>query len=186
MIEELSIPGLWIIENHAFPDSRGEFSEWFRSSELTTILRGNIWTQGNSSRSHKDAIRGIHYSLGDVPQFKLVKCSRGAILDIIVDLRIDSMNFGQVLSIELNEQDSKSVLISPGLGHGFISKESNTIVNYLLTSEYHPESENTVNFKKLCSNFLQEETEYFLSEKDESAKTLEEMRDLGLLPVKFY
>jgi dTDP-4-dehydrorhamnose 3,5-epimerase len=142
----LAIAGAWVIESPAYPDDRGMFREWFK---LETLKENGVpefeVRQANTSISKKGVIRGIHYSSEIDGQAKLVTCTSGSVLDVIVDLRPESETFGDHLEIELSENLGKCVFISSGLGHGFQALEENSVVTYLLDKEYSPNNEFGVN-----------------------------------------
>ena len=138
----LGIQGAWLAESKAWPDSRGHLREWFKQKDV--LLQTGIdfkVQQANISLSRKGVIRGIHYSTALEGQSKWVTCVSGVILDVIVDLRPSSQTFGRYVSVELRAQEGRSVLIEGGLGHGFISMEDNSVVAYLLSSEFNPKYE---------------------------------------------
>jgi dTDP-4-dehydrorhamnose 3,5-epimerase len=119
-IEELSIEGAWRIVSPQFGDPRGLFMEWYRHDHLAEAVGHPLdLRQANLSVSAKDVVRGIHFA--DVPpgQAKYVTCVRGAVLDVIVDLRVGSPSFGTWEFVRLDETDRHGVYLAEGLGHGF-------------------------------------------------------------------
>ena len=94
--------------------------------------------QANVSLSKRGVIRGIHYSRAPEGQAKWVTCVAGAIMDVVIDIRPTSQTFGKHVSVELNAQEGKSVLIESGLGHGFVAMEDNSVVAYILSSKFNP------------------------------------------------
>ena len=142
----LAIVGAWIIQSPTYPDDRGMFREWFKSE----LLEENgvpplVVRQANTSISRKGVIRGIHYSAKINGQAKLVTCTAGSVLDVIVDLRPGSKTYGDHLEIELSANVGKSIYISSGLGHGFQALENNSVLTYLLDKQYSPDEEYGVN-----------------------------------------
>jgi dTDP-4-dehydrorhamnose 3,5-epimerase len=142
----LAIAGAWVIELPVYPDDRGMFREWFKPETLKEngVPEFEV-RQANTSISKKGVIRGIHYSSEINGQAKLVTCTSGSVLDVIVDLRPKSETFGNHLEIELSENLGKCVFISRGLGHGFQALEENSAVTYLLDKEYSPDNEFGIN-----------------------------------------
>jgi dTDP-4-dehydrorhamnose 3,5-epimerase len=140
--KQLGIQGAWLAESPVWDDNRGFFREWFKHEEVFA-LTGLDFTvkQANFSLSNQGVIRGIHYSLIPGGQAKWVTCVSGSVLDVVVDLRIDSPTFKKVEYVDLQQGDGKAVLVGPGLGHGFYSKENGSGVSYLLNSPYNPEYE---------------------------------------------
>jgi dTDP-4-dehydrorhamnose 3,5-epimerase len=142
----LKIEGSWVFTPKKFPDERGSFHEVFKLSSLAETLGfGFEVKQVNQSVSKAGAIRGIHWA--DVPpgQAKYVFCSKGAIWDIVVDIRVGSSTFGSWDGAELNAENGKGVLLREGLGHVFMSLEDDTVVNYLCSEPYSPTTEHGIN-----------------------------------------
>lgn len=127
-------------------DSRGSFREWFRFDKFNeeTGLNFNV-VQSNCSNSQKNVMRGIHYSSALSGQDKWVTCLKGSILDVIVDLRVSSKNFGKNVLINLNADVGNSIYIPAGFGHGFLSLENDTITVYNLSKKYEPKNEYAIN-----------------------------------------
>ena len=143
--EEMKIKGAWVHTPVRHPDNRGHFEEQFKLSLIEQGL-GRTFTvkQVNQSVSNKGVIRGIHCTDSPEGQAKYVSCPKGAIWDVVVDLRKDSPTYGQWDAVEINEENGKSVFISEGLGHAFLSLADGSVVNYLCSSEYNPEADKTV------------------------------------------
>ena len=145
-IEELGIQGLWLLTSPVHVDERGIFREWFRANDIEKKLGRKFETQqANISSSSRNVIRGIHYSLGEHGQGKLITCVSGAIWDVVVDLRSDSPSFKQWIGTTLDSGTGQALLISEGLGHGFLSLADDTLVSYLMTSPYSPNEEHGIN-----------------------------------------
>lgn len=145
-LSPLSIAGAWLFTSDTHNDSRGFFREWFKSEEfeLTTGKRFEI-AQANLSLSNRGVVRGIHFSTAPLGQAKWVTCAYGSLLDIVVDIRPESPTFKRWEAVELSARNGKSIFISEGLGHAFISLEDNSVVTYLLSTPYDPEYEKTIN-----------------------------------------
>jgi dTDP-4-dehydrorhamnose 3,5-epimerase len=142
----LGIEGAWLAESPLWNDDRGHFREWFKYEEILSKTGIDFSVQqANVSHSRRGVIRGIHYSLAPDGQAKWVTCVAGNILDVVVDVRPESPTFKRWTSVELSGDSDKAVLIGKGLGHGFISLESNSIVSYLLSSKYSPQNEFSIN-----------------------------------------
>ena len=169
-VTPLAIVGAWVIDSPVFPDDRGIFREWFKSE----VLKGNgvppfEVRQANTSISKKGVIRGIHYSPEINGQTKLVTCTSGSVLDVIVDLRPESITYGDHLEVELSESLGKCVYISSGLGHGFQALEDNSVVTYLLDKEYSPNNEFGINPVDLNLNIKWPLLDFHISEKDRTS-----------------
>ena len=186
----LGIKGAWLAESEVWNDERGFFREWFKNSEILSTTGLNFLVkQANFSTSQKGVIRGIHFSLTPHEQAKWITCVSGAIVDVIVDIRPESPTFKKVEYVELKPGDGKSVLISHGLGHGFISIENGSGVSYLLNAPYNPDLELGINplDQELSVNwgkFSSDQPFYVVSESDQRAPSLKELLDTGRLPNK--
>ena len=168
--QEMKIKGAWIHTPIRHNDERGHFEEQFKISQLESEL-GRSFTvkQVNQSVSNKGVIRGIHYTASPEGQAKYVSCPKGAIWDVVVDLRKDSPTYGQWDAVEISARNGLSVFISEGLGHAFLSLENGSVVNYLCTSEYAPELDRAINpfSEKLAITFSNVgAASFLLSEKD--------------------
>lgn len=139
-IRELAIQGAWEFTPRQFGDDRGVFLEWFKESEFTAATGIPLTLkQANCSVSAAGVLRGIHYTDTPPGQAKYVTCVKGAFLDVIVDLRVDSPTFGTWDSVLIDDVDRRAVYLSEGLGHAILSLEDGSTVMYLCSIEYTPE-----------------------------------------------
>ena len=187
-ITPLSIQGAWVTESSLWPDERGFFREWFKHEEILkeTGIDFSV-QQANFSLSKKGVIRGIHYSLAPAGQAKWVTCVSGSILDVIVDIRPESPTFKKVEYINLEPDNGKSVLIGPGLGHGFISQKVDSGIAYLLSSPYSPNFEYDIYpfDEDLAINWhhpVEKTSIFILSKNDKNAPSIASRQALGTLP----
>ena len=141
---ELSIEGAYLATHKVFPDERGLFREWFKAEEISSIDETFSVQQANYSKSKQWVIRGIHYSLAPQGQSKVVTCVSGSIIDVLVDLRLNSPSYLKVEYIELKEDSGSVVYIPSGVGHGFIVESDFASVVYLTSSGYSPEYEKAI------------------------------------------
>jgi dTDP-4-dehydrorhamnose 3,5-epimerase len=184
----LGIQGAWVAESPVWDDNRGFFREWFKFDEVFALTGLDFSVkQANFSLSNQGVIRGIHYSLIPGGQAKWVTCVSGSVLDVVVDLRIDSPTFKKVEYVDLQQGDGKVVLVGPGLGHGFYSKENGSGVSYLLNSPYNPEYEYEIspNDPELgikWSPGAQKDAGHVISNKDLWAPSLEKRAEQKKLP----
>ena len=166
-VSPLAIAGAWILESPLYPDERGIFREWFK---LEALKENGIPAfevrQANTSISKKGVIRGIHYSPEINGQTKLVTCTSGSVLDVIVDLRPESKTYGDHLKLELSENLGKCVYVSKGIGHGFQALEDHSVVTYLLDKEYEPNNEFGINPVDPNLNIIWPLLDFHISEKD--------------------
>jgi dTDP-4-dehydrorhamnose 3,5-epimerase len=133
-IRELSLPGVLRIESKVYRDPRGYFFESYRADELAAA-GVPPFVQDNQSFSTRGTLRGLHYQLAR-PQGKLVRVLRGAILDVVVDIRVGSPTFGRWLSEELTADNSRQVYVPPGYAHGFLVVDEIAEVFYKCTDYY--------------------------------------------------
>jgi len=185
---ELSIKGAWVAESEIHSDNRGNFSEWFKKSKIKSITGFEFEAaQANISTSKNGTLRGIHYSLAESGQAKWVTCISGSVLDAIVDIREESPTFGKFETIKLEPSLGRSVLIAPGLGHGFLAQEDLTTIAYLLSSPFSPSDEYGINplDKEIGINWGREMNSLTLSDKDRNSPSLESQKISKKLP-KFY
>jgi len=175
---ETAVAGVWVHSPTQHRDKRGVFEEQFKGSAISSALgRDFEVAQVNKSVSNKGVLRGIHWTQSAKGQAKYVSCVKGLVWDVYVDLRSDSKTFGRWGSEYLSLDNGKSIFISEGIGHAFLSLEDQTVVNYLCTSEYDPLSDRTLNpmDSDLSIPFLSVAAEHgihelILSDKDRNAE----------------
>jgi dTDP-4-dehydrorhamnose 3,5-epimerase len=145
LIEETKIPGAFAVTPQQHRDDRGVFLEWFRGDRFVEQT-GHRFTlaQANCSVSSAGTLRGIHFAELPPSQAKYVTCPSGAILDVVVDLRLGSPTFGQWDAVVLDDADRKALYLSEGLGHAFMALADDTVVNYLCSAPYAPGREHGV------------------------------------------
>ncbi len=141
----LAVGGAWELTPVQHRDARGLFFEAFRASALAVLTGRELEVaQVNTSVSGAGVVRGIHVT--DVPpgQAKYVTCTRGAVLDVVVDVRVGSPTFGTWDAVRLDDVDRRAVFLSEGLGHGFCALTEEATVTYLCSTGYAPEHERAV------------------------------------------
>lgn len=143
MILENEFYGVKIITPQIFSDERGYFTEVYRETNLLDISNGERFVQENQSRSKQGVIRGLHYQTRR-PQGKLLRVVRGAILDVIVDLRLTSETFGRHFSVRLDDESQKQLFVPKGFAHGFSVLSESADVVYKCTDYYDPGFEETL------------------------------------------
>jgi dTDP-4-dehydrorhamnose 3,5-epimerase len=184
-LTQLGIEGVWLAESPVWSDDRGFFREWFKSEDIKNETGRDFGIeQANISLSSRGTLRGIHYSIAPRGQAKWITCVAGSIKDVILDIRPDSKSFGQWIEVELRGDSGKAVLISEGLGHGFLALEDNTAVAYLVSTPFSPTHEYEINplDEKIAINWGMEISELKISDKDKDAPTLSERLAEGKLP----
>jgi dTDP-4-dehydrorhamnose 3,5-epimerase len=181
----LGIDGAWLAESPVWSDDRGFFREWFKSEDIKNETGRDFGIQqANISLSSRGTLRGIHYSNAPRGQAKWITCVAGSIKDVIVDIRPDSKSFGQWIEVELRGDSGNAVLISEGLGHGFLALQDNTTVAYLVSTPFSPTHEYEINplDEKIAINWGMEISELKISDKDMNAPTLSVRLNQKLLP----
>jgi dTDP-4-dehydrorhamnose 3,5-epimerase len=184
-LQELSIVGAYLITHSVFHDERGLFREWYKSEEIMSINKDFLIQQANFSRSEKFVIRGIHYSLAPDGQVKVVTCTSGVIVDVLIDIRLNSPTYLQVEYIELSEESGRVIYIPSGVGHGFIVQSDSASVAYLTSSKFAPEYEKAVylNDPELGIIWpIPVGENIIISKADTEAPTLAQAKEFGLLP----
>ncbi len=134
------IPGLIVVEGRSFPDERGFFMESYRAMDLPGDQIPPL-VQDNLSRSHKGVIRGLHYQKEPSAIGKLIRCVRGKIFDVAVDIRKGSRTFGKWAAIELTEQGNKMFWVPAGFAHGFQALSDEADVLYKQTGYWAPDDD---------------------------------------------
>ena len=187
---ELAVPGAWEITPVQHGDPRGVFLEYFKSAPFGEAV-GHAFDlqQANCSVSAAGVLRGVHFA--DVPpgQAKYVTCAKGAVLDVVVDIRVGSPTFGQWDSVLLDDTDRRAIYLGEGLGHAFISLEDDSTVLYLCSTGYAPGREHGIHPLDPALGITWPTTARDgspltpqLSDKDAAAPTLAEAQAAGLLP----
>jgi 5-epimerase len=184
-IRELGISGAFEFTPRTFPDDRGMFVSPYQSDALFEAIGHRMEVaQTNHSVSRRGTIRGVHFS--DVPpsQSKYVYCPRGALLDVVIDIRVDSPTFGLWDAVRLDPVDCRAVYVPEGVGHAFIALEEDTAMNYLCSTTYNPAAEHGINPMDPALDLpWPAEIEPLLSPKDLAAPSLHEALASGLLPL---
>lgn len=171
------IPDIIIIEPHVFKDERGYFFESFKQNELNEFLGYEVnFCQENESKSTYGALRGLHYQEPPFAQAKLVRVIQGSVLDVVVDIRKNSITFGKHFEIELNEENKKQLFIPNGFAHGFVTLSETAIFSYKVDNYYNKEFEKGLAFNDsaLGINWRLNQNQLKISFKDRSQRSLKE------------
>lgn len=138
-VVDIQVPGAFVFTPRPFRDERGAFAEGFRS-DLVEAVTGRPFrpAQINYSVSRRNTLRGIHGVAVPPGQAKYVTCVRGALRDIVVDLRVGSPTFGEHHVTELDAKSGRSVYVPDGVGHGFLALTDDTCISYVLSTVYVP------------------------------------------------
>lgn len=183
-ISELGIPGALRVAPRHHSDERGLFLEWYRPDLIAEALGHPAapMVQGNLSTSERGTIRGIHFAEVPYGQAKYVTCVRGAVLDVVVDLRVGSPMFGRWAAVELDDIRREAVYVPEGLGHGFFALTETATVSYLVSRPFEPEREHCVNAFDAELALPWPSRKAIRSERDRSAPSLSDLLHRGMLP----
>jgi dTDP-4-dehydrorhamnose 3,5-epimerase len=181
---ELAVPGAWEITPTVHSDQRGVFLEAFTDREFTAMTGHRFDVrQVNTSVSAAGVLRGLHFAQLPPSQAKYVTCLRGSVLDVVVDVRVGSPEFGRWDSVLLDDRDHRSVYVSEGLAHGFLALQDVSTVSYMCSVGYDPQREHTINPGDPEIGIDWPIADPTLSPRDAAAATLAEVRAAGLLPT---
>lgn len=170
------LEGVYILIPKVFGDHRGFFMEsWSRRTMEEAGLFYDFVQDNHSLSTVKGTLRGIHFQKGDKAQAKLVRCARGAVLDVAVDLRHDSPTYKQWVGVELSEENKKQLLIPRGFGHGFVTLTDHVEFLYKADNYYAPEADGGIRWNDPDIGVDWGISEPILSEKDMKNPFLKEI-----------
>ena len=147
---ETAIEGLKILEVDVHRDVRGYFAETYNAGRYAAAGISAVFVQDNESLSQKGVLRGLHWQAAPWTQAKLVRVIRGAVLDVVVDIRKGSATYGRHVAVELTGENGRQFYVPRGFAHGFVVLEDNTLFSYKCDNLYHPESERGLKFDDLA------------------------------------
>jgi dTDP-4-dehydrorhamnose 3,5-epimerase len=173
-IVETKLPGVIVIESDFFRDERGFFIESYHRRRYAEHGIACEFVQDNHSRSSANVLRGIHYQDLTAPQDKLVRCTVGQILDVVVDLRVDSPTFGKWDAVELSEENMLQIFVPVGFGHGFLTLSEFAEVQYKCSGYYTPAAEGNVRWDDPDLAIDWPVREPVISNRDRAARSLKE------------
>lgn len=139
-----AIGGVVIIEPRIFEDARGYFFESFSQREFEDKVGRVNFVQDNESKSSYGVMRGLHFQRPPFTQSKLVRCVKGAVLDVAVDIRKGSPSYGQHVAVELTEDNHRQFFIPKGFAHGFVVLSETAVFQYKCDEFYHPEADDGI------------------------------------------
>jgi len=177
---DTGISGVKIIEPEVYTDSRGYFMETFRQHDFERHVGKIDFVQENESHSTYGVIRGLHFQRMPYAQSKLVRCTLGRVLDIAVDIRLDSPTFGQNISVELSAENRRQLFLPRGMAHGFAVLSEEATFVYKCDAYYNPASEAGINpfDPKLAIDWPIDRDKAILSDKDTSRPDLTDIMEL--------
>jgi len=168
-IEKTKLEGCYIFTPTCFKDERGYFYESFNFKTLNSLVDCEVnFVQDNISFSNYGVLRGLHYQTGRNAQAKLVSVLQGKVLDVAVDIRLNSPTFGQYISVELSSENRRQLFVPRGFAHGFVVLSESAKFFYKVDNYYSPESEAGILFndKELAINWQVDSKDLFLNKKD--------------------
>ncbi|MAY84838.1 MAG: dTDP-4-dehydrorhamnose 3,5-epimerase [Flavobacteriales bacterium] len=168
-ILETGFKGLLIIKPKVFKDDRGFFFESYNREKMKEIGFDETFVQDNLSKSQKGVLRGMHFQKPPYAQGKLIQVIKGAVLDVVVDIRKNSETYGQHFSIEIDDKDKNQLYVPEGFAHGFLTLEDNTIFSYKCTNNYNKEAEGALMWNDPDLNISWPIENPIISEKDQVA-----------------
>jgi dTDP-4-dehydrorhamnose 3,5-epimerase len=184
-LRELSIPDAYELTPIVHRDDRGSFTEMYRFDALEAVIGHRFeLRQGNLSTSARGAVRGVHYALVPPSQAKFVYAPFGALLDIVVDIRVGSPTFGAWDSVVIDDVERRAVYLAEGLGHVLVALTEGATANYLASEVYNPERELGIDplDPELGIAYPFERHELLVSPKDLEAPSLADAAAAGRLP----
>lgn len=172
-----AIPGLMVLEPTVHGDSRGWFQETYRSDVFAKAGITDTFVQDNHSRSRKGVLRGLHFQVGDHPQAKLVRCARGAIWDVAVDLRRGSPSYGRWEAVVLDDERCLQMYVPVGFAHGFIVLSDVADVVYRCSDYYDPAGDTGIRYDDPVIGVAWPEGPHTVSERDAQAPLLADVAE---------
>ena len=174
--ERQKIKDVILVKPKVFGDSRGFFMESYKKSDFFENGIDVEFNQDNHSKSTRGVLRGLHYQAKPYGQAKLVRCSKGRIYDVAVDIRPNSETFGQYVKVELSEDNKHMLYIPEGFAHGFVALSDEVELLYKASGEYAPQADRGVIWNDKDINIdWNIDFEPILSEKDKVQPTLKEI-----------
>lgn len=174
---DTTIKGLKIIEPNIFTDDRGYFFEPYNKNNFQKYFNQINFIQDNESKSERGVLRGFHFQKPPFEQSKLVRCVKGEVLDVVLDLRKGSKTFGQYEKIVLNEKNKKQLFIPKGFAHAFLVLSDEAIFSYKVDNIYAPKFDCGIfwNDPDLNINWGINKSEIIISEKDSNLQLLKNL-----------
>jgi dTDP-4-dehydrorhamnose 3,5-epimerase len=171
------LDGLVVLKPTVFKDNRGYFMESYNQKNINKLLGNVNFVQDNESESSRGVLRGLHFQMPPYTQAKLVRCLKGSVLDVVLDLRKDSKTYGIFETISLTEENKKQLFIPKGFAHGFIVLSKSAIFSYKVDNYYNSDSESGVLWSDLDLNidWKINKNEIIVSEKDKNLPTFNEI-----------
>lgn len=178
------LEGVKIVVPKVFFDDRGYFFESFNDKEFRKKVCDTTFVQDNQSKSCKGTLRGLHWQAPPFAQSKLVRVTKGSVIDVAVDIRVGSPTFGKYVAVELTDENNLQLFIPRGFAHGFIALTDNVIFQYKCDNLYNKESERAVRWDSINWDLEKYNIETpLLSDKDKVHKLLSEINKNELFNI---
>ena len=176
-IEETKFKDLFIIKPYIFEDNRGYFMESFKKSFFDKKLPKINFIQENESKSSYGVLRGFHFQIPPFEQSKLVRCINGEILDVVVDMRKNSLTFGKYFSVLLSDQNKFQLFIPKGFAHAFLVLSKEAIFSYKVDNYYSPDHDSGFiwNDKSINVNWNFKLDDVVVSKKDQNLSSFKDI-----------
>lgn len=179
--KRLEIPETVLIQPKVFEDDRGFFLEIYKKDEMENFGIKGDFVQDNHSRSKRGVLRGLHFQKEPYAQAKIVRCIRGEIYDVVVDLRRNSQTFSRYLGLVLSEENRHQLYVPRGCAHGFLALSEVAEVVYKVDNVYSPKSEGGLIWNDPDVDVTWPIDDLIISERDRLWPTLKEMEERGEL-----
>ena len=174
--EEQKLEGVVLVKPKVFGDNRGFFMEAYKKSDFYNNGIEVEFNQDNHSKSTKHVLRGLHYQTKEFSQAKLVRCSKGRIYDVAVDIRPYSKTFGKYVKVELSQENKHMLFIPAGFAHGYVVLSDEAELLYKASGEYNPKADRGILWSDKDINIdWGIDFEPILSEKDKAQPKLSEI-----------
>ena len=146
-VSETELAGVKLVDPDVFQDQRGWFYESYSTQKMEQMGITVVFVQDNHSYSErKGVIRGLHFQKEPMAQSKMVRCTRGSVMDVVVDIRVGSPSYLKWISVELSEANKKMLFIPKGFAHGFLTLEDDTEIQYKVDNLYSKENDRSIRF----------------------------------------
>ena len=181
-VTETKLKGVYVVEPQVFGDARGWFTESWSEKKLAEAgIKADFVQDNHSYSAQKGTLRGLHYQLNPMCQAKMLRCTRGKIFDVAVDIRKGSPQYGQWVGVELSAENHKQLFIPRGFAHGFITLTDDVEVQYKADNYYAPECDGNIRWDDPEIHVEWPIEPVILSDKDRVAPLLKERTDLNFV-----
>ena len=181
-VTETKLKGVYIVEPQVFGDARGWFTESWSEKKLAEAgIKADFVQDNHSYSAQKGTLRGLHYQLNPMCQAKMLRCTRGKIFDVAVDIRKGSPQYGQWVGVELSAENHRQLFIPRGFAHGFITLTDDVEVQYKADNYYAPECDGNIRWDDPEIGVEWPLEPVILSDKDKVAPLLKERTDLNFI-----